>query len=134
MNQVIIGVGSNVDPQTNIERSRELLAQHFELVRESCFIQTEPIGLAEQPPFLNGSILIRTDLSQEALRERLRAIEAQLGRRRDGDPYTPRTIDLDIVVWNDQVVDPDVYARDFLKQSIVEICPELCLEEATDSL
>ena len=76
-----------------------------QIIHESQFIETEPVGETEQPPFVNGVFLIETTLSAEQLKERLRAIEEQLGRtQRIG----PRTIDLDIVIWNNKVVDPDV--------------------------
>jgi 2-amino-4-hydroxy-6-hydroxymethyldihydropteridine diphosphokinase len=81
------------------------------------------VGFKEQAPFLNGALLIETELDAAALKIRLREIETALGRVRAENKYGPRTIDLDILVWNGEVVDDDVYEREFLKSSIVELLP-----------
>ncbi len=57
------------------------------------------------------------------MKTRLREIESGLGRVRTGNKNGPRTIDLDILVWNGEVVDDDVYEREFLKTSIRELLP-----------
>lgn len=127
MNQVIIAVGSNIEPWDHTARARALLAAEFELMRESRFIKTEPIGNPDQPDYVNGVLLIQTNLLPEQLKARLRTIEHTLGRRPSRNKRAPRTIDLDIVVWNHEVVDPDVYEREFLKTAVAEVCPDLVL-------
>lgn len=125
MNQAIIAVGSNIESDKNIAKAREILAKDFELVAEADFVSTKPVGYAQQPDFLNGAVLIRTDLKLEPLRQHLKNIEDTLGRRRTVLKFGPRTVDLDIVVWNGKLLDPDFYERDYLKKAVLELDPGL---------
>ena len=125
MNQAIIAVGSNIDPDTNIAKALEILARDFEVVAETDFVSTKPVGYTQQPDFLNGAILVRTDLKLEPLRQHLKQIEDTLGRRRGVLSFGPRTVDLDIVVWNGKLLDPDFYEREYLKKVVLELDPGL---------
>lgn len=122
MNRVIIGIGSNIDPEHNIQRATKLIQKSFELVATSQFRETEPIGMQDQAKFINGAVLIKTNLEAAQLKAALRAIEDQLKRNRS-EKHGPRTIDLDIMVWNGRVVDSDVEQRDFLQAAIRELEP-----------
>ena len=78
----------------------------------SSFRETEPWGYADQPRFLNGVCAIETGLAPRALLGRLLAVERALGRTRDVPRYGPRTIDLDLLLYGDEVVDePDLPSR-----------------------
>lgn len=125
VNEVIIGVGSNIDPQNNIDKARQLIAQKHLLKKASSFIETKPIGCKSQDNFLNGAFLIETEMDILTLKSWLKTLEAQLGRVKTENKNGPRTIDLDIIVWNRVVVDTEVYERDFLINSINELIPEL---------
>ncbi|MBF0277556.1 MAG: 2-amino-4-hydroxy-6-hydroxymethyldihydropteridine diphosphokinase [SAR324 cluster bacterium] len=125
MNQAIIAAGSNIKPQYHIEQARIQLNEAKMLLAESQFIQTTPIGNTDQPDFINGAFLIETRFDARQLKAWLKALEDNLGRVRGADKFGPRTIDLDIVVWNKEIVDDEVYERDFLKNSVIELCPEL---------
>ena len=125
MNQAVIGLGSNIAPQGNIRKAKSILGRKFRVVAESRFTATRPIGNARQPDFLNGSVLIETDSEMDALKVALKAIETELGRNNTQDPFGPRTIDLDIVVWNGKVVDKDFYDREYLQRSVLELLPDL---------
>lgn len=117
----VISLGSNIDAQRNFERVLQLLAGYFKVDTVSSFIKTKPIGITDQPDFLNGAVLIHTERSRNEVRIILKQIEDQLGRDRSAPKFGPRTIDLDIVVWNKEVVDNDYYERDFLKKSVDEL-------------
>lgn len=125
MNIAVISVGSNIDPEINIEKARSLLAGEHELLGESSFVRTKPIGYLEQPDFINGAFLISTEMEQGALERNLKKIERALGRVKSAIKFGPRTIDLDIVVWNGKVVDRDFYERDFVRNACFELLPEL---------
>ena len=125
MNQVIISVGSNIEPDKNIAKAREILARDFEVVAETDFVSTKPVGYTQQPDFLNGAVFVRTDLKLEPLRQHLKQIEDTLGRRRGVLTFGPRTVDLDIVVWNGKLLDPDFYEREYLKKAVLELDPGL---------
>lgn len=125
MNQAVIGVGSNINPERNISQARKLIEKKMQLLKRSNFVITKPIGFKDQPDFHNGAWLIKTSSDLDALKEFLHHIENQLNRIRTENKFGPRTIDLDVVVWNHHIIDEDVYKRDFLKESVLELCPEL---------
>ncbi len=117
----VISLGSNINARRNFESALQLLAGYFKVGAVSSFVTTRPIGITDQPDFLNGAVLIRTEKSRDEVRVILKQIEDQLGRDRSEAKFGPRTIDLDIVVWNNEVVDNDYYDRDFLKKSVDEV-------------
>ncbi len=98
----------------------------------SSVYETAPIGNADAPAFLNGAVLLETELSAAELREQLRPIEARMGRVRTANPNAPRTMDLDLVLYNDarlsdgkwQVPDPHILERPFMAQALAEIAPD----------
>jgi len=126
MNTAVIGFGSNIEAPANIEKARGLLGQEqLTVLKASRFVTTTPVGIRDQDDFLNGSVLIETPLSCTELKDILRGIEDRLGRDRTGPKFGPRTIDLDLVIWNGEVVDQDFYKRDFVRTSVLEIMPDL---------
>lgn len=125
MNRAVIGLGSNIESELNIVEAKAALARQVHVMAESALERTKPVGNAAQPDFLNGTVLIETTLGRQELKAELRRIETQLGRAAEHDHDAPRTIDLDIIVWNESVIDPDFYERDYLKRSVLEIMPDL---------
>ncbi len=121
MNSCIIGVGSNINARENIRRMLEILGEETRIIKVSTWVQTRPIGISEQPDFTNGAIKIETGLTREQLKTFLISVEDQLGRNRQAPKFGPRTMDLDIVMWNGEIVDEDYFSRDFLQTSIAEI-------------
>ena len=121
LNNCIIGIGSNIDAGNNIKKMLDLLGLQVKITGLSEFIITKPIGIENQPDFTNGAVKILTDLSFSELTSLLKKIEDDLGRDRTAPKFGPRTIDLDIVVWNGKIVDPDYYSRDFLQRLIAEL-------------
>ena len=125
MNTAIIGLGSNIDPQENINRAQASITQKFHILAASKFITTKPIGSRTQADFLNGAILLETDLDLKPLKTALKTIETSLGRKKSPNRFDPRTIDLDILVWNDKIIDQDFYTRSFIKSAVLELMPGL---------
>lgn len=123
INTAIIGLGSNIDPEENIARARDLIAGGCKVIKSSAFVETEPVGYEDQDKFINGALLIETDMDKERLKSWLKNLESSLGRMRADNRYGPRTIDLDILVWNGEIVDGEVYEREFLRISIAELIP-----------
>ncbi len=121
MNSVIIGIGSNLDADSNIPKMFDILKRHVGIVKVSTMLITKPIGLVDQPDFTNGAVKVSTDLNVEDLTKLLKSIEDQMGRNRSIPKFGPRNIDLDIVVWNGEIVDQDYYTRDFLQKSVGEL-------------
>ena len=125
MNQVVIGVGSNIHPAENIPKAKEKIQRSHRFIAESTFVETKPIGYADQSNFINGAFRIETELGYDDLKAWLLSTERALGRKRGKNRYGPRSIDLDIVVWNGRIVDDDFYDRDFLRNAVLEVWPDL---------
>ncbi len=125
MNRAVIGVGSNIDPENNVIKAKAILAEEQTIIASSEFEHTPPISRKNHPWFLNGAFLIDTSLSRDELKGYLRSVEHRLGRIRTSDKYAPRTIDLDIVVWNGTIVDSDVHRRDFLRRAVGQVLGEI---------
>lgn len=123
-NKAIISLGSNIDPGKNIPEAKLRIAEITQVLSESRFVQTKPLGIVSQPDFINGALLVETDWTMEELALQLKKIEKDMGRIRTQDKFGPRTIDLDVVVWNGVVVDEDVRRRAYLAESISKIWPE----------
>ncbi len=121
MNDCIIGIGSNIEADIHIPEMLNQLALDVELVQVSQLVQTKPIGITEQADYTNGAVRIRTEMSLETLSSFLKQLEDRLGRDRSQKKFGPRSIDLDILIWNNTIVDPDYYTRDFLRKSAAEL-------------
>ena len=141
MTRAYVGLGANLgDREATIRRALELLAAEdgIELVAVSTLRETDPVGYADQPPFLNGAAAIDTELEPEELLERLLAVERELGRvRGEGVRYGPRTIDLDLLLYGDATFDgpgltvphPRLAERRFALEPLHELDPELRLPD-----
>ena len=121
MNICIIGIGSNIDAETNIPKMLKILETKMTILKISTFHKTKPIGIINQPDFTNGAVKIETNLNRQDLNNILKTIEDKMGRNRTLPKSGPRCIDLDIVVWNGEIVDKDYYSRDFLQKSVREL-------------
>ena len=125
--EVVIGLGSNIDPEANLEQAVQELKSRCKVSKRSQWTRTKPIGIQDQPDFYNGALLMETELEQQSLKQELKRIEDILGRDRSLPKFGPRTIDLDILIWNKKVVNEDYYERDFLRKGVEEIIPDLKL-------
>ena len=130
---VYLALGSNLgDRQQNIERAVALLSPQVRLERLSSLYQTRPEGFLEQPVFLNAVLRGRTSLSPQALLRRAKEVEGELGRR-PSFPNAPRPIDIDILFYDDRVMEapglviphPRLSERAFVLVSLSEIAPQL---------
>ncbi|QZT36002.1 2-amino-4-hydroxy-6-hydroxymethyldihydropteridine diphosphokinase [Halosquirtibacter xylanolyticus] len=116
MNRVIVSIGSNIQPELNIPEAVLSVSLKHRLLEVTHVEETQPLGIIDQPNFHNAAMKIETWFSQDGFKIYLKEVEDLLLRDRTTEKYGPRTIDLDIVVWNDEVVDEDYYSRDFLKK------------------
>jgi|YNPNPStandDraft_1061719.scaffolds.fasta_scaffold00012_48 2-amino-4-hydroxy-6-hydroxymethyldihydropteridine diphosphokinase len=133
---VFIAIGSNIQPLTNIKDALHLMAKELRLSGLSTFYESPPIGSPGSPWFVNGVVAVRTALPPRRLKfGLLREIERKLGRVRSEDLYAPRTIDLDIIVYEGVVVrepdlvipDPEIVSRSFLAIPLYELAPHLVI-------
>lgn len=121
MNDCIIGIGSNIEADYHITEMLRLLSADVMIVKVSRMVQTKPIGITDQPDYTNGAVRIQTEMDIEELSVFLKKLEDQMGRDRSQKKFGPRNIDLDILIWNNIVVDPDYFTREFLRNSAAEL-------------
>lgn len=106
MNQVVIALGSNIDKERNMRLAVAMLREMTRVTAVSPVYETEPVGLLDQPTFFNAAVLIHTALDPATIKaEIIGTIERALHRVREADPNAPRTIDADIVLFNDVEMD-----------------------------
>ena len=123
-NEVVIALGSNIEPEENLELAVVALKSKFKVSKMSRWIRTKPFGILDQPDFFNGVLIMVTELGIESLKQELKSIEDLMGRDRSKPKFGPRIIDLDILIWNGKVIDKDYYDRDFLRKGVEEILPD----------
>jgi 2-amino-4-hydroxy-6-hydroxymethyldihydropteridine diphosphokinase len=128
---VAIALGSNLgDREAHLRFAVDRLAALLAGLRVSPFRETAPVGVPLQPDFLNGAVVGTTTLSAEALLARLLDIEAERGRTRPV-PGAPRTLDLDLILHGDAVIDvpgltmphPRFRERAFVLEPLADIAP-----------
>ena len=133
VNEAYLSLGSNIDPERNLLATVRELARYGRVVRVSSVWESPPEGVADQPYFLNAALLLETPLSAAELKERAIAeIEAHLGRKRSVDRNAPRTIDIDIMLFNHDcltlgrrtIPDAEVLERPFVAIPLAEIAPD----------
>ena len=100
-----IGVGSNIEPEHNITDALARLSKQVDITGISSFYKTVPLLRENQDDYLNGVWQISTSIPPKELKFGvLRTIEKELHRNRESDKYAPRTIDLDILLYGDMVI------------------------------
>jgi 2-amino-4-hydroxy-6-hydroxymethyldihydropteridine diphosphokinase len=134
-----IGLGANLPslggaPEETLVSAIADLATAGRVVARSSLYRTEPVGYQNQPAFMNAAVQLETELEPEGLLDRLLAIEGSYGRDRSRDlPKGPRTLDLDLLLMDDLVVNsprltlphPALAERRFVLAPLAEIVPDL---------
>jgi 2-amino-4-hydroxy-6-hydroxymethyldihydropteridine diphosphokinase len=122
---VDLALGSNIRPERFIKLAVEELRKSFPVMGVSSVWQSPAEGFVGAD-FLNAVVHIQTDLSSVSLKYRvLRPLEAQLGRVRTEHKYSPRTIDIDILVFGERVLDPEIWEQPHLAVPLAELLPDL---------
>ena len=133
MNSIYLSLGSNVgDTKYNLDQAIEALRQIATVSSVSSYHQTKPIGYSDQADFLNGAIHIQTNLSLEKFIQHIESIQKKLGKDVQF-ANGPRTIDIDILFWNDEIISCNDYRiphrqlhkRSFVLDPLHQIAPEM---------
>jgi 2-amino-4-hydroxy-6-hydroxymethyldihydropteridine diphosphokinase len=136
MTRAYVGLGANLgDRAATMRAALEQLSAEpgIEVVAVSSFRETEPVGITDQPRFLNAAAAVETEVAPHELLDRLLGIERRLGRTREGPRFGPRTIDLDLLVYGDRRIDepglevphPRLHERLFALEPLAELDPQL---------
>lgn len=128
-----LSLGSNIDKERNLARAVELLMERVSVTSVSSVYETDPVGSTAQENFLNAVVVVETTLSPDELKTQVLApIEQELGRVRTDDRFGPRTIDLDIVLFDGEVIrtplqvipDPEIDLRPHLAVPLAELAAD----------
>jgi 2-amino-4-hydroxy-6-hydroxymethyldihydropteridine diphosphokinase len=131
-----VGLGANLgDRERSLRAAADALGAEdgIELVALSTLRETEPVGVGEQPRFLNGAVALETAHSARDLLEVLLAVEQHFGRVRVAGEHGPRTLDLDLLLYGDEEIDepglvvphPRLHERAFVLEPLAELAPGL---------
>jgi 2-amino-4-hydroxy-6-hydroxymethyldihydropteridine diphosphokinase len=136
MTLAYVGLGANLgDREAMLRSALDHLASEpgVRVVAVSPFRDTAPVGIVDQPRFLNAAAAVETELAARDLLDRLLAIERRLGRTRNGPRFGPRTIDLDLLLYGEEQIDepglevphPRLHERLFALEPLVDLDPGL---------
>ncbi len=121
--EVCLLLGSNINPELNLPLAISLLNQQVTLLRASSVWESEAIG-SNGPNFLNMALLVRCSFEAGYLKEEvIRRIEAQLGRERIQDKNAPRTMDIDMITFDDQLIEPHLWDVAFRAVPVAQVLP-----------
>lgn len=134
LHRACICLGSNIEPEANIQKAVVLLREVTNIEGISACYETQAIG-SDGPNFLNAAACLLTTLDPTAIKEKIiQPIEQQLGRIRLPDKNAPRTIDLDLIVYDYQVLDAELWRRVYLALPFSELVPDLVEPESRRTL
>ncbi len=126
--QVCLLLGSNISPEAYLPQAVLLLQKEMTVLQASQVWETPSIG-SGGPNFLNAALTALTPLEVEALKETLlRPLEASLGRVRSADKNAPRTIDLDIILFDGQLIDPTLWQYAHRAVPVAQLIPDFCCQ------
>ena len=121
MISTIISVGSNIEPQKNCDAAKAILQAETKFRANSNYIVTKPWGYTDQADFLNGAFWLETESEFDIFNKYLKSVEKRLDRIKHGNKAGPRTIDLDIIIWDNAIIVDDFYNKDFVRIPVKEL-------------
>ena len=134
MKTVFLGIGTNLgDKEDNLKKALVMIEESIgHIVASSSIYETEPWGFECRHEFLNMVVLVKTDLKPSGLLGRILMTEARMGRLREAKKYSSRIIDIDILLYNKQIIKmvdlviphPLMHERRFVLVPLCEIAPE----------
>lgn len=134
MHQAHLSLGSNIQPENNLPKALELLKEAGNILKVSSAWESKAVGPVT-PNYLNACILFGTPLPLPELKESvIHPIEAKLGRKRSNDKYAPRTIDIDIIIFDDQSCNEKFWTQAFVVVPLAEIFPGFQNPLTTESI
>lgn len=124
LHNAYLNLGSNIQPEINILRAIDLLKKYGEIQKVSTVWESESVG-APGPNYLNVCLLFVSSHTEVELKEQvIHTIETQLGRIRAENKYIPRTIDIDIILFDGKAINAKDWESAFVMVPLAEIYPE----------
>ena len=125
LHEVYLLLGANIHPEQNIRSALNLLRNHVEIKAISSVWETPAIG-SDGPNFLNLVVYLTCRFSPDELKFHvLRKIEAQLGRVRSADKNAPRPMDMDILIYDQNSLEPDIWLQAHIACPLSTLQPDL---------
>ncbi|WNP33895.1 2-amino-4-hydroxy-6-hydroxymethyldihydropteridine diphosphokinase [Enterobacter kobei] len=142
MTLAYIAIGSNLaSPLEQVNAAITALGEipHSQIVARSAFYRTPPLGPQDQPDYLNAAVALDTTLDADTLLDHTQRIELAQGRVRKAERWGPRSLDLDIMLFGDEVINTprltvphyDMHNRGFMLWPLFEIAPEVLFPDGT---
>jgi 2-amino-4-hydroxy-6-hydroxymethyldihydropteridine diphosphokinase len=128
-----VSLGSNINPRRNIVKALRLLSGSQFVLKVSTVFRTKPERERKQPYYYNCVVSLKTDASPKTLKSGLlKPIESLLGRKRMKDKFASRPIDLDLIAYNNKLLDPDIVRRPYLASCLKELNPGLKIDSVIE--
>ena len=125
MHQVCLHLGSNIEPEQNLPQAVNLLEEKLPILQHSSVWESASVDCC-YPNYLNMALVVSTQMDIKELKEKLlRPLEAHMGRVRTADKNASRQIDVDIILFDGELQDPNLWQHAHLAIPIAEIFPEL---------
>jgi len=123
LHEAYLNLGSNIEPESHLQKAIELLRTYGIVIAISTVWESHAVG-ESGPNFLNVCVLFKTKTTVKLLKSSvIRPIEAQLGRVRSTDKNAPRTIDIDIVIFDGQLLRPEYWDTIYTVVPLAELNP-----------
>ena len=124
LHEAYLNIGSNIEPEHHLRQTIRLLRKHGQIKAVSNAWQSHAFG-SNGPDFLNVCVLFLTPLNDRELKEQvIRPIEAALGRVRGPDKYAPRTIDIDIILFDEEPFGWEFWSNAFVVVPLADLLPD----------
>ena len=129
-----LNLGSNIQPETNLINAVELLSTFGEIIQHSQMWESKPVGTTGSN-YLNMCIQFKTELNAMELKDRvIHPIENQLGRKRGPDKFAPRSMDIDIILFDDQPINNGCWKLAFVVVPLADIYPHYLIPITGESV
>ena len=143
MNKAYLSLGSNIFPDNNLPTAVIMLENYGSIMIASSVWETTALGNIEQPNYLNAAVILETSLTAKSLYDNgIKHIEKSLGREKTSSPFAPRTIDIDIMLFNNEIItlghrripDNEILERAFVAVCLAEISPDYIHPDTNQTL
>lgn len=128
-----LGLGSNIDPEWNLRRAVGTLRRAMAVEAVSTAWESPAVG-GDGPDYINAALLARTAQSKEWLMARLKEIEDELGRVRNHRRPARLTIDIDLLVFDRECCDDELWTQAYRAVPVAELLPDLCCPSTGETL